>query len=244
MDAPELRLVDVVDERLPLAREALELIVQSIWDVQPVEDLLTELEERRRGMPSGGDYHLLTYTDGRGKPVAAAAGVYLRGVNAGFITYLAVRQDQRGRQLGRSLRAHLVEALRREAKSVGQPDLAWVVGEVKRDSPWLQTLVREGRAIPFDLPYFHPWQSRRTEGRYVLYREPVGDARPALPAEEVLRLLYAIYRRAYRIRFPLQNDAFGYMLGKLEGRDEIGADPTVAGNDSPREQTDLLPPRE
>ncbi|HEX8391906.1 MAG TPA: GNAT family N-acetyltransferase, partial [Longimicrobium sp.] len=217
----DLRLVTVDDERLPLATRALELIVHSIGDVQPVEDLLTEIEERRRGMPMDGSYHLLAMVDPAEHPVAAAAGVYLKGVNAGFITYLAVRQDQRGRELGRALRTELVEAMRTEARESAGRDLDWVVGEVRRESPWLRTLVSHGAAIPFDMPYFHPWQSRRTEGRYVLYREPVADARAELPPDEVARLLYNIYRRAYRVRFPLQSDTFGYMLRKLEGRESV-----------------------
>jgi hypothetical protein len=52
----------------------------------------------------------------------------------------------------------------------------------------------------------------------VLYREPVGDLRAELPASEVLRLLYVIWRRAYRVDYPLQRDTFCYMLDQLEGR--------------------------
>jgi hypothetical protein len=82
----EPRVVMVEDERTPLATEALELISYAIGDVQPVNDLLSEVEERRRGMPSGGDYHLLAMVDDDGRAAAAAAGIYLEGVNAGFIT--------------------------------------------------------------------------------------------------------------------------------------------------------------
>lgn len=224
-DAADLRVVSVTDERDPLAREALELIVSSIGDVQPVDDLLTELEERRRGMPSGGDYHLLALVDGDGRPAAAAAGIYLEPVNAGFITYLAVRQDMRDRHLGRGLRAHLVDAIRDEARRTRGRDPAWTVGEVRRESPWLRTLVSAGQVIPFAFPYFHPWMPRRAEGRYVLYREPLADARPTLPADEVVRLVYAIWRRAYRIRFPLQSDTFCHMLQYLESHGTIGTHP-------------------
>src|SRR5688500_10870185 len=209
--AEGLRVVTIDDERTPLAREALELIAEAIWDVQPVDDLLSEIEESRRGMPGGGGYHLLAMVDAEGKPAAAAAGIYLKGVNAGFITYLAVRKDVRGQLLGRGLRAHLVDAIRAEALATAGKEPAWTVGEVRRGSPWLQTLVSAGEAIPFAFPYFHPWMPRTSEGKYVLYREPVGDTRAVLPADEVVRLVYAIWRRAYRIRFPLQNDTFCYM---------------------------------
>ena len=220
-----MRVVAVDDEREPLATEALELISTAIGDVQPVNDLLSEIEERRRGMPSGGDAHLLAMVDDHGRAAAAAAGIYLEGVNAGFITYLAVRKDLRGKLLGRGLRGHLVESIRAEARRKYGADPAWVVGEVRSGSPWLQTLVRAGQVIPFDFPYFHPWMPRRSEGKYVLYREPLADGRAELPAQEVVRLVYAIWRRAYRIRFPLQSETFCYMIDRLESAGTIGAHP-------------------
>ncbi len=221
----EPRVVRLQDEREPVALAALELFVDEIGDVQPMADLLSELEEGRRGMYSGGGYHLLAMLDEGEKPAAAAAGIYLRGIDAAFVTYLAVRADQRRRRLGRKLRAHLTESIRQEAVRLDGNDPAWIVGEVRRRSPWLRTLVRAGKAIPFDFPYFHPWMPRSAEGRYVLYREPVADPRPELPAEEVARLLYAIWRRAYRVRFPLQNDVFRYMLAQIEARGTIGVHP-------------------
>ncbi|HEU0052929.1 MAG TPA: GNAT family N-acetyltransferase, partial [Longimicrobium sp.] len=145
----EYRLVSIDDERDPLAEAAFDLVHAAMWDVQPTDDLLAELEEKRRGLPSGGDHHLLALVDADDRPVATAAGVYLEAVNSGFVTYLAVREDRRGARLGRELRAHLVESFRAEARRRRGEDLAWVVGEVRRESPWLRTLVREGRAIPF-----------------------------------------------------------------------------------------------
>ena len=224
-DGGELRVVSVDDERSELALRSFELIHAAMWDVQPTDDLLSELEERRRGLPAAGDYHLLAMIDADDRPVAAAAGVYLEPVNAGFITYLAVSEEQRGARLGRGLRAHLVEAFREEARRRRGVDLAWAVGEVRRENRWLRTLVHEGRAITFHLPYFHPWLPRRAEGKYVLYREPVADARAELPASEVAGLLYAIWRRAYRIRYPTQSDTFCYMLDRLSEHPTVGPDP-------------------
>jgi N-acetylglutamate synthase-like GNAT family acetyltransferase len=216
-------VVEIADERDPLAAATLALITRAIGDVQPVGDLLSELEERRRGLKSGGEPHLFALVDD-GEPLAAVAGIYLETVNAGFVTYLAVHEKARGRLLGRTLRAHLVEAFRADARARGR-ELAWTVGEVRRESPWLRKLVNEGTAIPFDFSYFHPWQPRRSEGRYVLYREPAADTRVDLPSEEVLNLVYAIWRRAYRSRFPLQSETFSYMLEQVESRAVIGPDP-------------------
>lgn len=229
MEETELKVVAVDDERSPLAHAAFELIHESMWDVQPTTDLLTELEEKRRGLPSGGDYHLLVFQEPDGQVAAAASGVYLEGVNVGFITYLAVREDVRGGRLGRELRAHLVEAFREEARRRTGGELAWTVGEVRRENRWLHTLVQEGRAVPFDLGYFHPWMPRRAEGAYLLYREGAAKARPELPVDEVVHLLYAIWRRAYRIRYPLQHDTFCYMLRQVEGRAAVGIHPDFTG---------------
>lgn len=236
----DARVVRITDERSPMAREALELIADAIGDVQPINDLLSELEERRLGMPSGGGYHLMARVDAGGHVLAAAAGTYLEKVNAGFITYLAVRADQRSKRLGRALRKHLVDSICAEARAARGTDPAWAVGEIRRESPWLRTLVAAGRAIPFAFPYFHPWMTRKAEGRYVLYREPLADARAEVPAQEAIELVYAIWRRAYRIRFPLQSDVFQYMMEYLHKHGTIGPDP---GFEPPPESDGIVVPR-
>jgi GNAT superfamily N-acetyltransferase len=223
---PERRVVEVTDERGPLAHRSIALIQEAIWDVHPTSFLLAELAETRRGVARGGGYHLLAMlAPGDEEPLAAAAGAYLQAVNAGFISYLAVREDQRGRGLGGELRERLLETFRAQARRERGEELAYVLGEVERDSAWLRRLVREGRVMPLDLHYFHPWMSRRRERYYALYREPMADRRPELPADEVARVVEAIWRRAYRIREPLQRDTFQYMMKQLEGRETVGPDP-------------------
>ncbi|MDX1584166.1 MAG: hypothetical protein R3338_11270, partial [Thermoanaerobaculia bacterium] len=154
--------------------------------------------------------------------------VYLAGVNAGFVTYLVVSREHRNRQLGRKLRSSLVESFRANALAANYEELNWVLGEVRIDSPWLITLVKTGQVVPFDLEYFHPGlQPGVTDKRYVLYREIVSDGRRSIPADETARILYAIYRRAYRVRYPLERENFKSMIAQLEGRDEIGPNPEV-----------------
>jgi ribosomal protein S18 acetylase RimI-like enzyme len=225
---PELRVVEVTDERSTLARRSIALIQEAIWDVHPTGFLLAELEETRRGTARGGGYHLLAMVGPDGKtPVAAAAGVYLQAVNAGFISYLAVREDLRGRGLGRELRGHLLEAFRAQALRERGEEPGSVLGEVERSSDYLRMLVRQGRAVPLGFPYFHPWMSRRAEGYYALYREPMADTRTELPAEEVARTVEAIWRRAYRIHDPRRRDTFRYMLQWLGERETVGPDPDL-----------------
>jgi GNAT superfamily N-acetyltransferase len=223
---PEHRVVEVTDERRPLARRAIALIQEAIWDVHPTGFLLRELEETRLGVAHGGGYHLLAMLgDEDERPLATAAGVYLRAVNAGFVSYLAVQEELRGQGLGHALREQLVETLRAQARQEGGTELANVVGEVERGSAWLRRMVREGRVTPLDVPYFHPWMSRRSEGYYALYREPLADPRPELPSEEVARIVEAIWRRAYRIHDPRQRDTYRYMMEQLEGRETVGPAP-------------------
>lgn len=218
-------IVAVRDERDPLARAALELVREmfSSADRQSTTDLLSEVAEARLGVLDGGDFHLLAAPSESGEVLGTALGVYMEGTNAGIVTYLAVRPAFRGRELARTLRTTLVECFRRNAREMGRDDLAWVLGEVRAESPWLQRLVRHRGAIPFDLTYYHPGMVPGDGGPpYVLYRQPVGDFRPVLPAALVRQAVYDIYRRTYRVRYPLSHPGFAAMMAELEGRDEVG----------------------
>jgi GNAT superfamily N-acetyltransferase len=225
-DAPVI--IDIDDERDPRADGALALIAEMFEprDRHQLDELRSELAERRLGMFSTYNFHLLAaIADDTDQPVGTTTGVYLGGVNAGFVTYLAVRREYRGRRIARLLRPRLIEAFRADARRLGHGDLAWVLGEVRAASPWLRRLVRTRGAIPFDLDYFHPGMSPGAADPYILYRQPVADHRRELPAALVRRILYAIYRRAYRVRYPLQREAFMAMLQQLEGRETVGVHP-------------------
>lgn len=221
----ELRIIDVTDERAPIARRAIALIQDAIWDVHPTRFLLAELEETRRGQAKGGRYHLLAAVEGDSQtPVAAAAGPYLAEVNAGFVAYLAVDEDHRSGGLGHRLREQLVEAFHEEALETAGEPLSAVLGEVESDSPWLRRLVLSGRVVPFDVPYFHPWMSRASEGHYTLYRQPLGDPRRVLPPEEIAGLIEAVWHRAYRVGDPFRSEIFRYMIHRLHQRAELEDD--------------------
>jgi ribosomal protein S18 acetylase RimI-like enzyme len=230
--AEEVRVVRVEDERTELAQGALDLIAASFppHDRQPIDQIAMEIAERRIGLLTSYDFHLFAAIGADERVLGVSAGVYLGGVNAGFVTYLAVRPEAREQQLGRRLRTRLVDAFRADAGKVEWEELAWVVGEVRRESPWLRRLVRDRSVIPFDLRYFHPGVD--TDGpdeEWVLYRQPVGDPREELSSQEVGQLLYAIWRRAYRVRWPLQRPGFAAMLEQLEERDTVGFLPELLG---------------
>lgn len=223
-----VRVVEILDEREPLADAALALITDMFApaDRQPLAELRSELAERRLGMTSGSYLHLLAAVEeGSTEPAGIIVGVYLDRVNAGFISYLAVRHNFRGQRIARVLRPRLIETFTEDARREGREDVAWILGEVRRESPWLRRLVRTRGAIPFDLRYYHPGMSLDGGEEYVLYRQPVSDMRRELPVALVRRILYAIYRRAYRVRYPLQRDIFADMLRQLECRSTVGVHP-------------------
>lgn len=228
----ELQAVEVLDERTPLADAVLALIERSFppHERHSTEALRAEIAESRLGLLTSYHYHLLALVDDRGEPRATIAGRYLAGLNAGFITYLAVDPSMRGRWLGREVRSGLVDVFREDARRAGHEDLAWMLGEVQIGSRWLSALVRHGRAIPFDLTYYHPGMLPGASAeRYVLYRQPILDERPVLSAGEVRRVLYSVWRRGYRVTYPLSHPAFRAMLEELEGREMVGAHAEVGG---------------
>lgn len=222
------RIVEILDEREPLATEAVRVIAEVFppEDRQSTAELLSEIAEKRLGLLGFSAYHVLTAVDHDGSVMGTVTGVYLDGINAGFVTYLGVRSRYQGRQIARRMRTRLVEVFRDDALRAGWPELAWVIGEVRTESPWLRRLVRQRGAIAFDLTYYHPGMiPGASDAEFTLYRQPVGDQRAELPSTEVGRILYAIWRRAYRVRYPLQRDGFRLMLQDLEERETVGLDP-------------------
>ncbi|HSJ07926.1 MAG TPA: GNAT family N-acetyltransferase, partial [Longimicrobiales bacterium] len=150
----EPRIVAITDEREPLADAGLALIEEMFapQDRQALSELRSELAERRLGLFANYNFHMLAAVyDGDDDPAGVITGVYLGGVNAGFVTYLAVRRRYRGRRIARLLRPGLIDAFRSDARAAGHPDLAWILGEVRARSPWLRRLVRTRGAIPFDI---------------------------------------------------------------------------------------------
>lgn len=226
----EVRIEEITDERTTLAHETLELIAASFapQDRHPLSELRSEIAEKRLGLLAGYDFHLFAAVREPETPVAAVAGMYLAGVNAGFTAYVAVHPDAQGQGIAGEVRGVLVESFRENAREAGLPDLAWVLGEVRLDSPWLRNLMSTRGAIPFDLTYYHPGMPLGgASAPYALYREPISDTRREIPAHEVRQVLYAVWRRGYRVRYPLERDTFVEMLEQLEGRDLVGPHPAI-----------------
>jgi Acetyltransferase (GNAT) family len=182
---------------------------------------LEVMQEREAGVWTDQNWHLFVAEYGR-RIIGAASGAYLGNVNIGLVGYVAVTEGARAYGIGPRLRLALRLAFQRDALKLARRPLEAMVGEVHSENRWLRRLVRHG-AIALDVPYFQP--SLRPGGEdvpLVLYYQPVRVPRRSLPAAEVRRLLYAIWRRAYRVPKPLGHPAFRRMLRALEGRERIG----------------------
>lgn len=197
------------------------------------------LRERAAGLWTDLDWHLLVAESG-GRVVGAATGSYVGNVNVGLVGYVAVRPGARGAGVGSRLRRGLRAAFTRDARRVGSGKLAALIGEVHHDNPWLAHLVREDRALALDFPYFQPsLHPSASPVGLVFYVQPMGRKRRSLPAEEVRRLVYTIWRRVYRIDRPLAHPEFRRMLASLPPGRRVGAR-ALAGGPAARRQPSSL----
>jgi hypothetical protein len=97
-----------------------------------------------------------------------------------------------------------------------------VLGETREESPWLRRLRRQG-AFALDIDYLQPpLEDHKNPVPLVLYVEPVSRKFASLESDEVRRILYTLYRRLYRIPYPLQDPNFRYMLKQLNDRERVG----------------------
>lgn len=192
-------------------------------ELVPAQEFLRTLRERAAGVWTDLHWHMLLGERGR-TVTGVATGSYLGSLNVGVIGYLAVRPRSRAVGLGPRLRNRLLKVFDADARRQHGHGVDALIGEVEPDNPWLGRLVRHYHAIPLDLPYFQPpVRPREPEVPLVLYYQPVRRIRKRLPVAEVKRLLYAIWRRGYRIGSPLEEPRFRRMLRALEGRRWVGA---------------------
>lgn len=227
--AGSLEIEEVRREDTSDAEAALALIEQSFSraDRHAPENLRSELEEKRRRLVPRNRAHLLVAKDGA-EVVGTAYGTYLAAPNCGFVAYLAVHPDHRRKGIAPRLRAALVSRFGADARSTGREELAWIVGEVRRSSKWLTQVVKRRGAIPLDFEYYHPGIDPSGKHQpFVMYLEPIDDARRELPTLLVTRIVFSVYRMVYRIRYPLLHPNFRLMIEALEERETIGPDEDI-----------------
>lgn len=184
------------------------------------EDILAE---KRMGLLDPFNTHVLVARRGS-RVLGFATGTYLAVVNMGFVGYLAVDPSVKGLRLGGRLRQRLIKDMRNDARAAGHPDLRGILGEIEPDNPWLRHLVLGRNVLALDVDYRQPpLRKDSSEVPLVLYVEPIGEPIRRLDADSVRAILYAIYRRLYRIRFPLRQPSFRAMLRNMGRRRVIGA---------------------
>lgn len=180
------------------------------------------LQERERELWSDVSWHLFIAERGR-RVVGLTSGTYLGNVSVGVIGYLVIAPDARGSGLGPRLRNRLRAAFKQDALRITGAPLKGVLGEVSADNPWLASLSRRPNVLPLDVAYYQPrLHAGDMPSPFVLYLESLDRPRSRIPAAELRRLLYTIWRRVYRIARPLRNPAFQATMRSLRGRRTIG----------------------
>lgn len=221
-------IVSPEDRSLPDAHRLLRSTF-SRHERVPLAEWRATLRERVRGVWTDYAWHLIVAQRGE-RIVGLATGTYLGNVNVGIIGYLAIGTAVRSAGLGTRLRTRLREAFQRDALHLMGRKLRGVLGEVSADNPWLATLARRPRVLLLNLPYFQPrLYPGDKPSPFVLYYESLDRPSRWLPASELRRILYAVWRRAYRVTRPLERPAFRQMLRALEGRRRIGPRPIPPG---------------
>ena len=224
--APHLRIREIQTEADPAWRRAYRLLARVFprSEMMPQSAWTHVMRERNAGVWADLSWHLFV-AEYRGRTVGAATGAYLGNVNVGLVGYVAVTARARSYGIGPRLRWALRLAFQRDAHRLTGRLLEAMVGEVRPDNPWLRRLL-QGGAIALDLPYHQPSLRRRGKDvPLVLYYQSLRAPRRSIAVTEVRRLLYTIWRRAYRVPKPLARPAFRRMLHALEGRERIGQRP-------------------
>ena len=183
------------------------------------------LEERVQGLWTDTAWHLFV-AERDGEVIGLCSGMYVGNVNIGVIGYLATTAATRGAGVGSRLRDRLRRAFRADALRLVHKRLEGILGEVSATNPWLARLSRDEHVLVLDVDYYQPRLHATDDASpFVLYYESMRGVRRAIPAAELRRLLYAVWRRVYRVRRPLERSAFNAMLRSIEGRRRIGARP-------------------
>lgn len=222
--SPRLRFREIRSEDDRSFRAAYRLLRRIFprSEMLPRADWVQVMRERRAGLWTDTGWHLLVAERG-GEVIGAASGSYIGSINIGLIGYVAVARAERASGLGPKLRDRLRRAFERDAAKARGRKLDGILGEVREDNPWLRTLVKRDGAIALDFPYYQPSLGAHHEAvALVLYYQPIARPRTFLMAAEVRRLLYAVWRRSYRVGRPLKRPAFKRMMKALRGRRRIG----------------------
>lgn len=219
----KLSVREIVTSTDPALRQAYALLRRTFPPSErvPYREWIDTLEERESGMWSDTAWHLFV-AEQQGHVVGLASGSYVGNVNIGMIGYLAASAEARGSGIGTRLRNRLRTAFNRDALRVAGRPLDAILGEVSTTNRWLARLARNPRVLVLDIEYFQPKLYPTDDpSPFVLYYEAMDTPRRSIAVTELRRILYAIWRRVYRVRRPLERPAFRRMLRGMEGRRRV-----------------------
>ncbi len=190
-----------------------------------LRDWIGSLTEKSSSVLTDLSWHLFV-AEYNGKVVGLASGTYLGNVNIGVVGYLASTPEVRSKGTGTRLRKRLRKSFELDAQRIVSRPLEAVIGEVSANNPWLRSLARRPEVLVLDFPYFQPrLYEDDVPSPFVLYYESMQGARESIPVAELSKILYAVWRRIYRISRPLDQAVFRTMLASLEHRDSVGRRP-------------------
>lgn len=220
---PRVRIREIVDATDPALGAAHAMLRKAFHraEMSGIAEWRSTLRERKERLWTDVAWHLLVAERGR-TLLAAASGFYLGNLNTGIIGYIAVVPSARSYGLGPRMRAALRRRFESDAQRIAREPLAAIVGEVREDNPWLRHLVRRS-AIALDFPYYQPSLSPSKDPvPLVMYYQPLPRRARSVPAPLLRRLLYSIWRRAYRIPRPMAHREFRMMVRSLANRRTVG----------------------
>jgi hypothetical protein len=237
--ARPLVIREITDPRDPALSKAYRLLSRTFEPGERVDrrEWVGSLREGADGLLSDLAWHLIIAEDSRKDVIGLASGTYLGNVNVGVIGYLVITPEVRALGLGSRLRNRLRRAFMRDAARVTGGALKAVVGEVSPSNPWLGKLAARDGVLLLDLRYHQPsLRANDPPSPFTLYYESLGRPRSRIAVSELRRILFAIWRRIYRIARPLDRPAFRAMMRALDGRRTIGAParPSPSARRAPR----------
>ena len=224
---PAIRIREITDPEDPTLKSAYALLSQSFprQERVSINEWRATLVERAGRVWTDFSWHLVVAQNGN-RVLGLATGTFLGSVNVGIIGYLAIAPGQRSGGLGTRLRARLRDRFQADARRLNGRALAGVLGEVSTDNPWLKRLARNPRVLVLDVPYWQPsLHSEDEPSPFALYYEAIGRNPRWVSASELRKILYAIWRHAYRVSRPLDRDVFQQIIAYLKNRRRIGPHP-------------------
>ena len=222
-----LRLREITDPEDPALASAYALLRRTFPKNERVsiDEWRATLVERAGKVWTDFSWHLVVAQRGN-RVMGLATGTYIGSVNVGIIGYLAIDPTMRSGGIGTRIRARLRDRFRSDARKLSGRELSALLGEVSADNPWLRRLARHPRILVLDVPSFQPGLRPSDEpSPFALYYEAIGRNPRWVAASELRKILFAIWRHAYRVSRPLDRAVFRQIIASLDGRRRVGPHP-------------------